>query len=78
MERAMADAEQQNATAWRLRAAISLAKLRMRRSGECRSVGDLLDPILRLYHPGSETPDLALARDMLKTENLTAGTLGRA
>ncbi|HEY2052148.1 MAG TPA: winged helix-turn-helix domain-containing protein [Caulobacteraceae bacterium] len=67
MARAMAVAMQQTATAWRLRAAISLAKVGMRRPGKRPGLSDLLDPILRLYHPGSETPDLTLAREMLGT-----------
>jgi predicted ATPase/DNA-binding winged helix-turn-helix (wHTH) protein len=78
MERAMAVAVQQNATAWRLRAAISLANVWARRPGKWLAIGGLLDPILRLYHPGSETPDLALARDMLRTENQTADSFSAA
>jgi predicted ATPase/DNA-binding winged helix-turn-helix (wHTH) protein len=73
MEQALAVAVRQTATAWRLRAAISLAKVWMRRPGERLAIRDLLDPICRLYRPGSETPDLALARDMLRTESRTAG-----
>ena len=71
MERAMAIAVQQTATAWRLRAALSLAKVWMRRPGKGRPVSDLLDPIVRLYRPASDAPDLALARDMLRTESHT-------
>jgi len=78
MERAMAVAAQQTATAWRLRAAISLAKVRMRRCGQGSAVTGLLDPILRLYQPGSETPDLALAREMLGAESRMARTSRRA
>jgi predicted ATPase/DNA-binding winged helix-turn-helix (wHTH) protein len=76
MEQAMAVATQQTATAWRLRAATSLAKVWMRRPGKSLAISDLLDPIFRLYRPGSETPDLTLAGDMLKTENQTADTFG--
>jgi predicted ATPase len=72
MERAMTVAAQQTATAWRLRAAISLAKVGMRRPGKRHAISDLLDPILRLYHPGSETLDLALAREVLRTETQQA------
>lgn len=65
MERAMAIATQQTATAWRLRAATSLARVWMHRPGKRLAISDLLDPILQLYHPGSETLDLALAREVL-------------
>jgi predicted ATPase/DNA-binding winged helix-turn-helix (wHTH) protein len=77
-EQAMAVATQQTAIAWRLRAAISLAKVGMRRPGKRLAISDLLDPILRLYHPGSETPDLTLAREMVRTETQQADTFGSA
>jgi predicted ATPase/DNA-binding winged helix-turn-helix (wHTH) protein len=77
MEQAMAVSVQQTATAWRLRAALSLAKLWMRRPGKRSAIRGLLDPIIDLYEPGSETSDLALARHMLRTENQTAEIAGR-
>jgi predicted ATPase/DNA-binding winged helix-turn-helix (wHTH) protein len=78
MERALAVATQQTATAWRLRAATSLAQVWIRRPGTRLALNELLDPILRLYHPGSEIPDLALAREMLRTEPEAAGAFGSA
>jgi hypothetical protein len=50
----------------------------MRRPGKRLAISDLLDPILRLYHPGSETPDLTLAREMVRTETQQADTFGSA
>jgi hypothetical protein len=48
----------------------------VRRPGKRLAISDLLDPILRLYRPGSETPDLALARGMLRTENQAEDSFG--
>jgi predicted ATPase/DNA-binding winged helix-turn-helix (wHTH) protein len=62
--RAIGEAQQQGALLWELRAALSLARLRVRqdRHGDGRQ---LLTPIYDRFTEGYETPDLKSARAML-------------
>ena len=62
--RAIGEAQRQGALLWELRAALSLARLRVRqdRHGDGRQ---LLTPIYDRFTEGYETPDLKSARAML-------------
>jgi predicted ATPase len=65
-ERALATARRQQAKAWELRAAMSLARL-WRAEGKARQAHDLLAPVCGWFTDGCDTRDLQEAKALLDT-----------
>jgi predicted ATPase len=71
-ERALAVAREQEAKAWELRAAMSMARL-WRDQGKCSEAHELLGSVCRRFSEGFNTRDLKAAKDLLEGHKARKG-----